>query len=234
MAKALPKISAALFELELPSTGKKILMRPFSTREEKILLIAQESKDITEAMLGIRQVVNNCLQEDLSVDDLATFDLEYVLINLRARSVDNMVQFSIKDPETDERVDLSLDIHNIKIERSPEHTNKIKVNDDYTIIMRYPTISEAEALMTMTSKSDMFDSMMSCLDKLVSDDEVYEFSEYTEEERNRFVDDLSGEVIKGIKKFFDTMPVLRHEIKYKNKNGDDKTFVIQGLETFFI
>ena len=234
MAKALPKISAALFELELPSTGKKILMRPFTTREEKILLIAQESKDIGEAMLGIRQVINNCLQDDMSVDDLATFDLEYVLINLRARSVDNMVKLSIKDPDTEERIDLELDIQKIKIQRKPEHTNKIKVNDDYTIIMRYPTINEAQALMTMTSKTDMFNAMMSCLDKLVSADEVYEFSEYTEAERNQFVDDLSGDVIKQIKTFFDTMPILRHELNYKNKNGDEKTFVIQGIETFFI
>lgn len=234
--KPLPKIKSPIFELELPSTGKKINYRTFSVKEEKILLMAQESKDINQALLSIRQVVNNCII-DKNIDDFSMFDLEYVLLTLRAKSVDNKVLFTIKDPETFEKVDLELDIEDVKVTKNENHTKEIKIGNEFTLYMRYPSINEFMTLVDSAKKNNAemnFDIMMSCMDKLVTEDEVYNFTDFSREEIEAFADDLDSNTIKKIKNFFETMPVLRHEMHYENKNGTKQTFVIEGMQTFFI
>lgn len=233
--KTLPKIQNPIFELELPSTGEKVKYRAFTVKEEKILLIAQESNDIDQSILSIKQVVNNCLI-DKSIDDLSMFDLEYVLLTLRSKSVDNAVIFAIKDPDTEEKVELELDLNDVKITKDEEHTKDIRVTDDFVLYMRYPTINEFLSLIK-AGKDDTnanFEVMISCMDKLVGDEEVYKFSEFSPEEIEAFAEDLDANTVKKIKRFFETMPTLRHELKYINKNGDEKTFVIEGMQTFFI
>lgn len=232
---ALPKIQQALFELVIPSTGKTIRHRLFTVREEKILLLAQESKDPKQALLAMKQVLNNCLV-DVDVDTLATFDLEYLLLSIRGKSVDNKIEFTIKDPETAETVKLGLDINDVQIVFDPEHSNKIRLNEEYVLFLRYPTIVEFEKMIengTPTPEAN-YDLMVSCFDQLVSEEAVIKFKDFTEEEIAEFANDLDSNMIKQLKKFFDTMPKLRHEIKYKNKNGKEQTFVIEGMETFFI
>ena len=232
---SLPKIDLPLFDLKLPSNGKKVKFRPFTVKEEKILLIAQETKDIEQAVLAVKQVINNCVF-GVNIEEMNMLDLEFILLNLRAKSVDNNVRFSIRDPETDEKISLSLDLDNIKVIRNKNHTNEIKINGEYVLYLRYPTINEFLILSkSKTSKIQAsYDVMISCLDKLASNDSVYKFNEFTKEEVDAFVQDLTGDVIQKIKTFFDTMPKLRHEIKYKNKNGNEKTFVVEGIESFFI
>ena len=134
---ALPKIDLPLFELVLPSTGKKVKYRPFTVKEEKILLIAQESKDIKQVMLAIKQILGNCLQE-INVESLATFDLEYVLLNIRAKSVNDEITFSVKDPDTEEKIELTININEIEIKKFADHDKIIKVSDDFVFLMRYP------------------------------------------------------------------------------------------------
>lgn len=232
---ALPKIQHAIFELEVPSTGKIIRHRLFTVKEEKILLLAQESKDPKQALLAMKQVLNNCLI-DMDVEDLAMFDLEYLLLSIRGKSVDNKINFTIKDPETSETIKLSLDINDVKVSKNPEHSNQIIINEEYVLFLRYPTITEFEKMIengTPTAESN-YDMMVSCFDKLVSKDSVVKFSDSTEEEIAEFSNDLDSAVITQLKKFFETMPKLRHELKYKNSNGKDQTFVIEGMETFFI
>jgi len=231
----LPKIDVPIYELELPSNGDKIKYRPFTVKEEKILLTAQESKDVNEMIEATRQIVNNCIL-DYDFDKLALFDLEYILITMRSKSVDNEVEFKIKDPETDEEVDLKLDLGNVKLQRDPEHTNKIRVDDKYFLFMAYPTIDQFKGILTGETKTagESFDILVSCMEKLVSEEEVFNFKDFSEKEVNEFINGLQGDVIKGMKKFFDTIPKLRHEISYVNKNGEDKVFVIEGTETFFI
>lgn len=232
---ALPKIQQALFELTIPSTGKTIKHRLFTVREEKILLLAQESKDPKQALLAMRQVLNNCLV-DVDVDTLATFDLEYLLLSIRGKSVDNKIEFTIKDPETFETVKLALDINDVEIVFDPEHSNKIRLNEEYVLFLRYPTIVEFAKMIengTPTPEAN-YDLMVACFDQLVSESSVVKFKDSSEEEIAEFANDLDANVIKDLKKFFDTMPKLRHELKYTNKNGKDQTFVIEGMETFFI
>lgn len=232
---ALPKIDLPLYQCELPSTGKKIKYRPFTVKEEKILLTAQESKETGQIMLAIKQILNNCLHE-IDVSHLAIFDIEYMLIQLRSKSVDNMTEFEITDPDTEEKIKLELNLGDVKINRHADHTNKIKISDDYTLFLRYPSIDQFEAMMDKEEQTteDSYNIMMACLDKLASKDDVYKFSDFPKKEVDEFVESLHSDTIKGIKTFFDTMPRVRHEIKYKNSKGDDKTFVLEGTQTFFI
>ena len=232
---SLPKIDLPIMELELPSTREKIKYRPFTVKEEKILLVGQASDDPTQEILAARQVVNNCLL-DKDVSDLAMFDLEYVLLILRARSVNNLIEFKIKDNETQEDVELNLDIDNISLTRYDDHTNEIDINDTYKLFLKYPTIDQFLKLTQLDEDDPLADYLVlcTCIDYIASDDEVYYFKDYTQEEIDTFMDDLSGQAIKGIQKFFETTPRLRHEMKYTNKEGKEKTFVIEGLRSFFI
>lgn len=232
---SLPKIDLPIMELELPSTREKIKYRPFTVKEEKILLVGQASDDPTQEILAARQVVNNCLL-DKDVSDLAMFDLEYVLLILRARSVNNLIEFKIKDNETQEDVELNLDIDNISLTRYDDHTNEIDINDTYKLFLKYPTIDQFLKLTQLDEDDPLADYLVlcTCIDYIASDDEVYYFKDYTQEEIDTFMDDLSGQAIKGIQKFFETSPRLRHEMKYTNKEGKEKTFVIEGLRSFFI
>lgn len=231
---ALPKIDLPLMELTLPSTGEKIKYRPFTVKEEKILLVAQESDDPSHEILAAKQVVNNCIV-DKDVSDLPMFDLEYILLTLRAASVNNVISFQIKDPDTEELIPLEMNIENIEVQRYEGHTNEIKINDDYMMYLKYPTIDEFVKLTTMDAKDPLTDYFMlcSCIDSVASEDEVHNFKEYDQETIDEFMESLSGAVIKDISKFFETMPRLRHEIKYTNNLGDEKTFVVEGMRSFF-
>jgi len=231
----LPKIDLPILELELPSTGEAIQYRPFTVKEEKILLVAQESDEPEQELLAIKQVVNNCLI-DIEVSDLAMFDLEYILLILRSKSVDNVIEFQITDPETEKVVQLTLDIDNVSLTKTDESRKKVKINDEYTLLLKYPTIDEYAKILTMDGKDPLINYvlMVSCLDKIVSEDEVHSFKEYSDEDIYAFVDNLSADVIKGIEAFFDDIPKLRHEMKYVNENGDEKTFVVEGMRSFFI
>jgi len=231
---ALPKIDLPISELELPSTKEKVRYRPFTVKEEKILLVAAESGDPEQELLAARQIVNNCLI-DREVSDLAMFDLEYILLILRARSVDNSVMFEIKDPDTKETVQLELNIDKVEIKRDPNHTNQVRVNEDYILYLKYPTIDEFAQIVKMDPKDPLVNYyiMVSCLDKIASEDEVHLFSEYTQDETDEFMEGMPGEVIKGVQTFFETMPKLRHEMKYKNNEGKEQTFVVEGMRSFF-
>ena len=232
---ALPKIDLPIFELELPSTGEKIKYRPFTVKEEKILLVAAESKDATQEVLATKQVVNNCLI-DKDVADLAMFDLEYVLLTLRSRSVDNTITFNVIDPESKENVSLTLDLDTVILLKDNNHSGEITINGDYKLFLKYPTIDQYIDISTMDVNDPLVNYyiMISCLDYVASDDELHYFKDYKKEEVDSFMEEVTGEVLKKIQNFFETMPRLRHELKYTNKNGIEQTFVIEGMRTFFI
>ena len=232
---ALPKIDLPIYELTLPSNGKKLQYRPFTVKEEKILLTAQQSKEPEQIVIAIKQIVNNCIIE-YDVDNLALFDLEYLMINVRSRSVDSNVEFEIEDPDTKEKVKLVLNLENVKVHRDERHTNKIQIDDTYTLFLKYPTIDDFSDII---GKADLppektYEILMSCIDKLASEDEVYNFKDFTKKQVDEFIDSLNADVTKKIKIFFDTMPKVRHEMPYKNSNGEEKVFTIQGTQSFFM
>jgi hypothetical protein len=234
----LPKIDLPLFELVQPSTGKKVKYRPFTVKEEKILLTAQESKDIDQIILAIKQIIGNCFT-GVNPETLPMFDLEYMLINIRAKSVDNVIRFSITDPDTKEKIDLKLDVNEITVKQKEGHTNKIKLNDEFILIMRYLTVNELREIANKSSEMTqlkLFNIFIKCIDSLVSttSDEVYKFADFTEQEVNDFIESLDTTATNKIKTFFDTAPVLRFEVPYKTSDGTQKTFVMEGVESFFI
>jgi hypothetical protein len=231
----LPKIELPLYELTLPSNGNRIQYRPFTVKEEKILLTAQQSEDSEQIVMAIKQIVNNCIQ-DYDIDKLALFDLEYILINIRSRSVDNNVEFEIKDPDTDEKIKLKLNLQNVKVYKDENHTNRIPVDDKYTLFLKYPTIDDFASILNKKelSAEKSYEILISCIDILASEDEVYNFKDFTKKQVDEFVESLNSDVTKKIKTFFDTMPKVRHEMPYKNSKGEEKVFTIQGTQSFFM
>lgn len=235
---SLPKIEKLIYEVEIPSTGKKVKYTPFSVKEEKILLTAQESKDSSQIILSIMQILNNCIF-DIDVNSLSIFDIEFLLLTLRSKSVDSTIDFEIKDPDTDEQIKLSVNLSDVKILKDENHTNRIDINEQYILFLKYPGINEFKSLIKEDKQSisanESYEILFSCLDKLVSKDgSVYKFSDFSKVEITEFIESLQSDVIQKIKNFIETMPKVRHEVPYKNSKGDTKTFVIQGTESFFI
>ena len=235
---ALPKIDQPLFEIEIPSTGKKAKYRPFTVKEEKILLIAQESREQNQILLAVKQIITNCVP-DVDVEKLAIFDLEYLILNIRAKSVNNEIDFGFMDPDTEERIDVTVDVNDIKVEFNPDHEKKVELNSQYYVMMRYPTLKEVTNLSNSAEESNeteqMFNTMISCIDTLVDQetDEVYKLEEFSSEEVSDFVDGFTSTVVEQLQKFFTTMPKLSHTINYKDKEGKDKVFVVEGMDSFF-
>lgn len=234
---ALPKIDLPLFEMTLPTSQKTVKYRQYTVKEEKILLVANESKDAMQEVLALKQVVNNCLV-DVDVLELPMIDLEYAYLILRSKSVDNSLDFNIKDPDTDESVNLKLDVDEIKLEIGDDflESSKIKLNDDYSLFLRLPNIDNFIKIIEMDPKDPLVNYfiLVSCLDKVASEDEIHEFKNYTQNEIDAFMETLTNNVVSQIQRFFENMPRLRHEMKYVNENGKEQTFVVEGMRTFFI
>jgi len=212
--------------------------RPYTVKAEKILLIAQESKDQNQILLAIKQIITNCV-EKVDVDKLAIFDLEYLILNIRAKSVNNEIDFGFMDPDSEERIDVSIDVNDIEVQFDPNHESKIDLNEQYYIMMRYPTLKEVTDLSEnaddVNETEKMFNTMISCIDTLIDQttDEVYKLEEFTSEEVTDFVDGFTSTVVEKLQKFFTTMPKLSHSINYKDKEGKDKVFVVEGMDSFF-
>ena len=232
---ALPKIDLPITEVILPSSKAKVKLRSFTVKEEKILLVAGEANDAMTELMAIKQVINNCLV-DSDVDNMAMIDLEYVFLKLRASSVDNLTKFTVKDPDTDERVELEMNLDEVECVSDERHTNEVRINEEYVLYLKHPTIDEFAHIITMDPKDALtnYFIMISCLDTLASDDEVHNFKDYNNEEIDEFMDNLDGGSIKQIQTFFETLPKLRHEMKYTNSEGKEQTFVVEGVRSFFI
>lgn len=233
----LPKIDLPLFEMTLPSTQTTVKYRQYTVKEEKILLVANESKDAMQEVLALKQVVNNCLV-DIDIEQLPMIDIEYAYLMLRSKSVDNSLDFNVKDPDTDETVTLSLDIDEIQLEIKEDflESSKIKLNDEYTLFLKLPNIDNFIKIIEMDPTDPLVNYfiLVSCLHKVASEDEIHDFKNYSQNEIDSFMETLTNTVISQIQKFFENMPRLRHELKYTNSNGKEQTFVIEGMRTFFI
>lgn len=234
---ALPKIDLPIFEVIVPHSGESVKMRPFTVKEEKVLLVAQEAEDASAELIAMKQVLGNCLI-DVDVDNLPLFELEFLLLQLRARSVDNLITFNVSDPDTNEAVTLELKVDEIDITIPEGHamSKEVKLNDNYNLFLKYPSIDAFGVITTMDPEDPLINYyiMRECLDKVASEDEIDNFSDYTSEEIDAFMEDLPGAVLQKIVKFFETMPKLRHEIKYTNSEGKEQTFVVEGTRSFFI
>lgn len=231
----LPKIELPLFETTIPSSQKKTRYRPFTVKEEKNLLIAQESADYDQMVLSIQQLLTNCIVDDIDVEKLAWFDLEYLMLQIRARSVNNVIEFRIKDPITGDPVELEMDIDKLTVDFPEVDYRKVKINDEYVINMRYPTIKEMYLIknLEVNSVEKLFDIMVSCIENVVNKDQIYELKDFSDKEIVEFVDDLPNSAIERIKVFFEKMPTVTYTAEWKTEEGEERSVKLEGLDNFF-
>lgn len=231
----LPKLSYPIFELTLPSTKQTIRYRPFLVKEEKILLTAQASGEPGDIILSIRQVINNCIiTEGIDIESLTTFDLEFLFIKIRSKSVNNIITLAYKDLEDDKRYEVEVDLDKIEMQEDPNHTNILDVGNGIVLTMRYPKADLASSLKAIDGELDIFFEVLKGSIDAISDGEtVYKTSDYSSEELDEFVQSLDVNAFKKIQEFFSTMPKLFYEVKYTNSLGNEKTIALTSLNDFF-
>ena len=235
----LPKISTPTYELEIPSTKKKIRYRPFLVKEEKILIIAMESQSDSQIANAVKDVLSSCvLTKDVEIDNLSTFDIEYLFLNIRGKSVGEDVEVLVTCPDDNKtKVPVRINLDDIKIITHNDHKRDIKLDDSLLMRMRYPSINEFIKSNFSTSEvksEDTFDLIISCIEQIYNDEESWSTSDCTKEEMNDFLDQLNSNQFKEIEKFFDTMPKLSHTLTVNNPNTKVKSDVkLEGLAAFF-
>jgi len=236
----LPKIATPTYELELPSTGKKIQFRPFLVKEEKLLVLALESEDTKQITTAIKNVIKACIQtRGVKVEALPTFDIEYIFLNIRGKSVGEELQVNILCPDDGETyVPVTINIDDIKVSKDEDHNNQIKLDDKLMMEMKYPSLEQFVKNNFDFNQGDeieqSFGLIASCIDKIYNDEDVWAAADCTKKEVSEFLDQMNTKQFKEIEKFFDTMPKLYHEIEVTNPNTELKsTVVLEGLSSFF-
>jgi hypothetical protein len=236
----LPKVSTPTYELELPSTGKKISYRPFLVKEEKVLIIAMESEDPKQIANAVKTVISNCiLTKGVKVDNLSTFDIEYLFLNIRGKSVGETVEVMITCPDDGEtKIPIEINLDDIQVHTSKEHSRDIKLDSNLTLRMKYPSLNEFIknnfSNISTVSVDDTFDLVSSCMEQVYSEEESWSASDCSKKELLEFLDQLSPSQFKEIEKFFETMPKLSHTITFTNpKTKVENEVVLEGLSDFF-
>ena len=235
----LPKISTPTYELVLPSSGRKIKYRPFLVKEEKILIIALESQDQKQIANAIKDILSTCiLTRGTKVDKLSTFDIEYLFLNVRGKSVGEQIEVMVTCPDDGKtQVPTSINIDSIKVKKSKDHSTEIKLDDVYSLKMRYPSLTEfikSNFNVEDMKVDDTFELIASCVDQIYSEEESWTSDDCTKKEMVDFVESLNSSQFKEIEKFFDTMPKLSHTVTVTNPNTKkENKIVIEGLQNFF-
>ena len=239
----LPKIATPTYELTLPSNKKKITYRPFLVKEEKILILAMESGDSSEITRAVKTVLRDCiLTRGVKIDALPSFDIEYLFLNIRAKSVGEAVELVITCPDDGEtQVECTVDIRDIEVKFPEEHTSEIKVDDSIVVKMKYPSLQEFidnnfnfEGNSSKETINKSFEIVASCVDMVYTKDESWSASDVTKKELVEWLETFDSTQFKGIENFFNTMPKLTHVMTVKNPNtGKDNEIVLEGLSSFF-
>ena len=245
---ALPKIDVPVYDCILPSNKKKVKFRPFLVKEQKLLLMATESTEIKDSVEAMKQVVKNCILDDISVDSLPVFDLEFLFLNLRARSVSEVVKVKykcnniIKPSDIDEEekrcdniVDVEINVLEVTPEFGQNHSNKIELSNDLGIVFNYPTFEMIESMSGKSENDVLFDLIINCIDYIYDADQLYYSKDSSKEEMIEFIDGLQQEHMKKIEEFFDTLPKIKKDIHFEcNKCGHHEDIVIEGIQSFFV
>ncbi len=237
----LPKIVTPTYELVLPSSNRKIKFRPFLVKEEKILILAMESQDTKQIANAVKNVITHCiLTKGIKVDKLSTFDIEYLFLNIRGKSVGEDIEVMVTCPDDGKtQVPTLINIDSIKVQRSDDHETDIKLDDTYTLRMKYPSLNEfiksnfAGGVDDM-NVDDTFDLIASCIEQVYSEEESWSSADCTKKELNDFLEQLDSKQFKNIEKFFETMPKLSHTVTVINPNTKkENKIVLEGLQNFF-
>lgn len=242
----LPKLDVPTYEVNLISTGKPVRFRPFLVKEQKLFLMASESDDAKETVNVIRQVLKNCIIDDIDVDSLPTFDLEWLFIHLRARSVEEVVNLkykcnnNVKDEEGKDvkcsgYVEFDVNLLEVQANKNPDHTNKIQITENLGVVLKYPTFEMIQKYEGMEENDLMSNVLVDCIDYIYDKEQMYYAKDTTREELNEFVDNLQQKDLEKIKLFFDTIPEVKKDVTFdcpKCKYKED--IAIKGIQNFFV
>ena len=236
---SLPMNSTPTYNLTIPSTNKNVKFRPFLVKEEKALLIAQQSEDANVMVDTLKDIIAACVIDDINTNDLATFDIEYIFAQIRARSVGEIIEliFSCDDCEdTKAKVKVSFDLTKLVVDKPAEHQSTIMLFDDVGIKMKYPDLDVIKTI-SQASESDMdqvFDIIIKCIDCIFNSDEIFYAKEQSKEELSQFLENLTSEQFSKIQQFFETMPRVKQDVDYKCPVcGKEHHKVLEGINSFF-
>ena len=236
----LPKIATPKYDLELPSTGETIQYRPFLVKEEKLLVLAMESEDTKQITSSIKAVLKNCIQtKGLKVENLPTFDIEFLFLNIRGKSVGEDVEVTLISPDDGEtEVTVTVALDDIQVQKNDKHSKHIKLDDNLMMEMKYPSLEQfITSNFEFNDKNQLdqsFDLIASCVDKIYSEEEVWAAADCTKKEIKEFLESMNSTQFKEIEKFFETMPKLSHTVKFTNPNTKKENEVLlEGLASFF-
>lgn len=226
---ALPKIDLPRYKHELLGLGKKITYRPFTLKEQKILLLAKQSEDTDQIVESIKQIIELCTDSTINVDELAFFDIEDLFLRIRSKSVGEISELMYRDKETDKQYKVNIRLDDVRVTVPEGHTNKIMLTDEVGIVMKYPTLE-------MLKEKDNFSDealIKLCIDYIFDSNEMYYPKDFSDSELDAWIEELDSKALLGIQKFFDTMPRLRYEMELKLENGRTETLKFEGIESFF-
>ena len=230
----LPKLDVPNYELEVPSSDKKLKFRPFLVKEEKVLLMALESQDQKEMLRAMKEIIATCTYEKFDVENSPLFDLEYIFLKIRSKSVGETSTIRVKcnDGKNFAQVDIPLDEVNVQVEE--DHTNKIEINKDISVIMDYPKIDVQNVVEEGQEVVSFFNVIKQCIYQVIDGDTVHEKVDMEDKDLDDFIGSLTNKHLVQFRKFFDTMPKLKYEVKYKHPKTDKfETKVLEGMQSFF-
>ena len=235
---ALPKLTTPTYELEIPSTDEKIKYRPFLVKEEKILMLAMESKETKDITQAVKDIVSECTFNKVDISNMPMFDVEYIFLNIRSKSVGEVSKLKILCQDDGKTyADVELDLNEVKVQVGDDHTNKIELTEDMGLIMKYPTIdSFSETGIRDINPSNMLDVISTCILQIYEKkgEKTYDPKDQTKKELTEFIEQLNTKQFKDVQKFFETMPKLKHEITVKNpKTKKENKVTLTGLNDFF-
>ena len=233
---ALPKLNTLTYELELPSTGEKLKYRPFLVKEQKALMIAQESEDNKLMENTFAQIISDCVLDDVDPYSMPMFDIEYLFLRIRGKSVGEKVKLNLLCPDDEKtRVNVEIDLEKVDVQMSKDHTNIVNLTKDIKLIMRYPCLKDMSGFTGTGEVSSIFNMIKRCVHEIHDGDTVYNKVDISEKELDEFIDSMSTENFEGLSNFFETMPKLQHVIKTKNPKTKKKVEItIEGIQSFFV
>lgn len=243
---ALPKIDVPIYDVKIPSTGKTIRFRPFTVKEEKLFLMAAQGDDTSTSIKTIVQVLNNCILDDIDVEKMPLFDIEFLFLNLRARSISEIVELSYKCNNTiheengsekrcNNVVNINVNVLEIEPTNDPTHSTKIELSDKLGLVMRYPNMNFLGTDVSRDEFSIVIDLIIDCIEYIYDDDGIYYSKDSSKEELTDFLDSLPSKDLEKIKSFFDTSPKMKKDLDFKcNKCGHTEKITLEGIESFFV
>ncbi len=236
----LPTIATPTYELELPSTGKTIKYRPFLVKEEKLLVLALESEDNKQISTAIQAVLKSCIKSrGVKVEQLPTFDIEYLFLHIRGKSVGEDIEVNLICPDDNETsVPVTINIDDIKVQKSKDHNNQIKLDKNLMMELKYPSLEQFVKnnfdFEEGSQVDQSFEVIAGCIDKIYTEEEVWSTSDCTKKEVTNFLEQMSSKQFKEVERFFETMPKLSHEVEITNPNTKvESSVVLEGLSSFF-